>query len=235
MPVGARSTSVSRLLLLLLTRWTDRPVLFTNPGLSQLGGAAPCTHFSAVVFHRQRANSEYPAWDVVAQPTLLPVGKALASGGKAAEKAVMERLMAALAPLRRQPGGGESGAALTQPTPKEVRALTGVHACDCMFAFVACSVLYASSPVSCAVVATAHHRAVSDAPLAQAARSLLAAGGKLYRTSYYGCSYAAANDASADFSHSKPVSSNLRYGEAFVRQVLKLRKGSAWRECGWSA
>lgn len=183
-----------------------------------------------MVFHRRSTGREYPAWDEVGLPTLLPLGKALCTGGKAAEKALMERLMAALAPLRRAPGGQEGGAAPAPPTPKEVGVVHMARFGGCwpgVAVFCPGSMLrLPSTPLWPSW--WLQPAALPGVPAVQAARALLASGGKLYRTSYYGCSYAAANDAAAAFSHSKQLNSNLRYGDSFFRQVapLWLQQGS---------
>lgn len=59
-----------------------------------------------VVFHRKSTGLEYPQWDAAGLPMLLPLGKAFANGGKVAERAMVERMLEALAPLRRQEEGG---------------------------------------------------------------------------------------------------------------------------------
>lgn len=68
----------------------------------------------AVVFHRRQGGSEFPAWEAVGLPTLLPLGTQFASGGKVAERAMVERLLEALAPLRRQEEGAPA-----RPRPAE--------------------------------------------------------------------------------------------------------------------
>ena len=49
-----------------------------------------------------RRVDQYPEWEAVGQPVVLLLGAAYANGGRAAERAVLQRLLAALAPFRRQ-------------------------------------------------------------------------------------------------------------------------------------
>lgn len=76
---------------------------------------------ATVVFHRKPTGQEYPQWDSAGLPMLLPLGKTFANGGKTAEKAMMERLVEALRPLRRQGEGGQA------PSIRDVR--TGWGGC----------------------------------------------------------------------------------------------------------
>jgi hypothetical protein len=80
-----------------------RLVLWRVPKPSDKGEQGPNY---AIVFHRKPTGQEYPQWDGAGLPTLLPLGKTFANGGKVAEKAMVERLLEALRPLRRQEEGG---------------------------------------------------------------------------------------------------------------------------------
>ncbi|PSC76011.1 helicase-like transcription factor isoform B [Micractinium conductrix] len=90
-----------------------------------------------VIFHRRPTPQDAiqhmlmgRSWEAVGLPTLLPLGDTCANGGRAAEKAMLERLLAALEPLRRR----EDGAA-TPPPAQDIKTL-GLK-------------LYRSSPYGC--------------------------------------------------------------------------------------
>ena len=68
----------------------------------------------AVVFHRKDSPQAYPGYEAAGIPTLLPLGKQLANGGRVAERAVLERVAEALRPLRKEPGN--------PPPPSQVGA-----------------------------------------------------------------------------------------------------------------
>jgi hypothetical protein len=61
------------------------------------------TPLRAVVFHRKPTGEEYPAWEAAGCFTIVPLGKTLANGGKAAERAVLERVLDALTQMRKDP------------------------------------------------------------------------------------------------------------------------------------
>ncbi|KAI7843193.1 hypothetical protein COHA_003176 [Chlorella ohadii] len=82
-----------------------RLALWRVPKPSEKGEQGPNY---AIVFHRKPTGQDYPQWDGVGLPTLLPLGKTFANGGKTAEKAMVERLLEALRPLRRQEEGGQA-------------------------------------------------------------------------------------------------------------------------------
>ena len=63
---------------------------------------SPSAPSYAVVFQRKRTGHEYPEWEAAAFPILVPLGRTLAGGGRAAERAVVERVVQALAPMRRE-------------------------------------------------------------------------------------------------------------------------------------
>lgn len=89
----------------------------TQGGCAHTHRLPPPPH--AVVFHRKPTGQEYPAWEGAGWFSLLPLStRALANGGRVAEKAVVERVMEALAPLRH-----DAGAA---PSPAQVGAGWGV-------------------------------------------------------------------------------------------------------------
>lgn len=78
--------------------------------------ALPPAPRAAVVFQRIRTGRDYPEWEVAGVPLLLPLGRAFADGGRTAEKAMVERLLGALAPLRKPAEGGAA-----PPRPSKVR------------------------------------------------------------------------------------------------------------------
>ena len=56
-----------------------------------------------MVFHRKDSPHAYAGYDAAGMATLLPLGKQLANGGRLAEREMMERLVQALKPMRKEP------------------------------------------------------------------------------------------------------------------------------------
>ena len=187
------------------------------------------------------------SWEAVGLPTLLPLGDTFANGGRAAEKAMLERLLAALEPLRRR----EDGAAT--PPPAQVRVPGGpergfrgcksFRGCNsfrgCKSSSFGCTcptgecVRVATAAVpgklansgSAALHAAARASAWRGPEPAPAIPRMLqdinTLGLKLYRSSPYGCGgYSATSDAEADFAVLRAVNTHMRYGETFFRYLL---------------
>ena len=152
---------------------------------------------------------------------MVPLGRALANGGKTAERAVLERVMDALTPLRKDAEG-----ALPPAQVRRAGRGGGLRVWSHSVAARACgegAQAQSGVPGQLPAPSSSFVPAGEACPLPlllpprlQAAKDLVGARVHLCRTSSHGGSYSM-SDPAAEFCISRQYNSSMRYGEVCFR------------------